>query len=139
MTEYIVGHILKAITYHYLLLKNCACGTIRGCTTIKINHKNKFICTRIVTHGATIQICTTNQVNTVLVVVTFFDGMHNDSYFSCNWLPNSLPRVLIHYFALIILCTILRLEDKCPKNFYLLTQIYTNKIDAYVNSLPTKY
>ena len=65
MTEYIVGHVLKAITYHHLLLKICTCGTIRGCTTIKINHKNKVICTRIVTHWATIRICTTNRVNTV--------------------------------------------------------------------------
>ena len=43
MTEYIVGHILKAITNHHLLLKICTCGTIRGCTTIKLNHKNKVI------------------------------------------------------------------------------------------------
>jgi len=65
MTEYTVGHILKAITYHHLLLKNCTCGTIRGCATIKINHKNKVICTQIVTHWATIRICATNQVNMV--------------------------------------------------------------------------
>jgi len=45
MTEYIVGHVLKGITYNHLLLKICTCGTIRGCTTIKINHKNKIICT----------------------------------------------------------------------------------------------
>jgi len=45
MTEYIVGHILKAITYHHLLLKIFTCGTIQGCTTIKINYKNKVICT----------------------------------------------------------------------------------------------
>jgi len=63
--EYIVGHVLKAITYYHLLLKNCTCGTIRECTTIKINHKNKVICTRIVTHWATIWICATNRVNTV--------------------------------------------------------------------------
>jgi len=49
MTEYIVGHILKAITYHHLLLKTCTCGTIWGCAAIKINHENKVICTRIVT------------------------------------------------------------------------------------------
>jgi len=36
MTEYIVGHVLKAITYHHLLLKICTCGTIWGCTTIKL-------------------------------------------------------------------------------------------------------
>jgi len=64
-TVYIVGHILKTITYHHLLLKICTCGTIRGCTTIKINHENKVICTWIVTHWATIRICTTNRVNTV--------------------------------------------------------------------------
>jgi len=40
MTEYIVGHVLT-ITYHHLLLKICTCGTLQGCTTIKINHKNK--------------------------------------------------------------------------------------------------
>jgi len=67
MTEYIVGHVLKAIIYHHLLLKICTvtCGTIWGCTTIKINHKNKVTCTWIVAHWATIQICTTNRVNTV--------------------------------------------------------------------------
>jgi len=63
MTEYIDGHVLKAITYHHLLLKFCTCGIIWGCTTIKINHENKVICTRVVTHWATIRICTTNQVN----------------------------------------------------------------------------
>jgi len=68
MTEYIVGHVLKAITYHYLLLKIFTCDTIQGCATIKINHENKVICTRIVMHWATIQICTTNRVNTVGVV-----------------------------------------------------------------------
>jgi len=67
MTEYIVGHILKAITYHHLLLKICTCGTIRGCATIKTNHKNKVICTRIVTHWATIRICATNRVNMVII------------------------------------------------------------------------
>jgi len=41
MTEYIVGHILKAITYHHLLLKFCTCGTIWGCATIKINYESK--------------------------------------------------------------------------------------------------
>jgi len=65
MTEYIVGYVLKAITYHHLLLKICTCGTIRGCTTIKINPKNKVICTWIVMHCVTIQICATNQVNAV--------------------------------------------------------------------------
>jgi len=55
MTEYIVGHVFKAITYHHLLLKiSHTCGTIRGCPTIKINHENKVICTRIVMHWATI-------------------------------------------------------------------------------------
>jgi len=55
MIEYIVGHVLKAITYHHLLLKiSRTCGTIRGCLTIKINHENKVICTRIVMHWATI-------------------------------------------------------------------------------------
>jgi len=67
MTEYIVGHVLKAITYHHLLLKICTCGTIWGCATIKINHENKVICTQIVTHWATNQICATNRVNTVLL------------------------------------------------------------------------
>jgi len=43
MTEYIVGHVLKAITYHHLLLKISMCGTIWGCATIKINHENKVI------------------------------------------------------------------------------------------------
>jgi len=66
MAEYIVGHILKAITYHHLFLKICTCGTIRGCTTIKINHEKKVICIQIVMHWATIQICATNRVNTVL-------------------------------------------------------------------------
>jgi len=66
--EYIVGHILKVITYHHLLLKICTCDTIQGCATIKINHENKVICTQIVTHWAAIQICTTNQVNTVCIL-----------------------------------------------------------------------
>jgi len=66
MTEHIVGHVLKAITYYHLLQKICTCSTIQGCATIKINYKNKVICTRIVTHWATIQICTTNRVNTVV-------------------------------------------------------------------------
>jgi len=66
MTEYIVGHILKAITYHHLLLKICTCDTIWGCATIKINHENKVISTRIVTYWATIRICATNWVNTVV-------------------------------------------------------------------------
>jgi len=65
MTEYIVGHILKAIIYYHLLLKICTCGTIRGCTTIKINHENMVICTWIVTYYTTIRIYATNQVNTV--------------------------------------------------------------------------
>jgi len=65
MTEYNVGHILKAIPYHHLLPKICTCNTIRGCATIKINHENKVICIWIVMHWATIRICTTNQVNTV--------------------------------------------------------------------------
>ena len=69
MTDYIVGHILKAITYHHLLLKICTCGTIWGCATIKTNHKNKVICTQIVMHCATtIWICATNQVNTVIKI-----------------------------------------------------------------------
>jgi len=65
MTECIVAHILKAITYYHLLLKICTCGTIQGCVKIKINYKNKVICTRIVTHWTTIRICATNWVNTV--------------------------------------------------------------------------
>jgi len=69
MTEHIVEHVLKAITYHHLLLKICTCGTIRGCATIKINHKNKVICTWIVTHCTTIWICATNQVNMASWVV----------------------------------------------------------------------
>jgi len=69
MTEYIVGHVFKGITYHHLLLKICTCGTIRGCTTIKINHENKVICTRIVMHWATIRICATNRVNTVHISI----------------------------------------------------------------------
>jgi len=68
MTEYIVGYVLKAITYHHLLLKISTCGTIRGYATIKINHKNKVICTRIVMHWATIRICTTTRVNMVFAV-----------------------------------------------------------------------
>jgi len=71
MTEYIVGHILKAIAYYHLLLKICTCGTIQGCATIKINHKNEVICTRIVTHCATIRICATNRVNTVYNFLLF--------------------------------------------------------------------
>jgi len=67
ITKRIVGHVLKAITNHHLLLKICTCGTIRRCATIKINYENKVICTQIVTHWATIRICTTNQVNTVFV------------------------------------------------------------------------
>jgi len=74
MTEHIVGHILKAITYHHLLLKICTCDTIQGCATIKINYKNKVICTWIVTHWANIWICTTNRVNTV----------HDNQWF-INW------------------------------------------------------
>jgi len=65
VTEYIVGHVLKVITYHYLLLKICTCGTIRECTIFKFNHENKVICTRIVMHWATIRICATNWVSTV--------------------------------------------------------------------------
>jgi len=65
MTEYIVGHVLKAITYYHLLLKICTCDTIWGWATIKINHKNEVICIRIVMHCATIRICATNWVNTV--------------------------------------------------------------------------
>jgi len=42
MTEYIVKHVLKIITYHHLLLKICTCCIIRGCATIKINHENKL-------------------------------------------------------------------------------------------------
>jgi len=72
MTEYIVWYILKAITYHHLLLIICTCGTIWGCTTIKINHKNKVICTWIVMHCATIQIYTTNRVNMVSHVRILF-------------------------------------------------------------------
>jgi len=67
MTEYIVGHVLKAITYHHLLLKICTCSTIRGYATIKINHKNKVICTWIVMYCTTIRICATNWVNTVVM------------------------------------------------------------------------
>jgi len=59
---------LKAITYHHLLLKIWACSTIQGCTTIKINDKNKVICTQIVMDWATSQICTTNRVNMVTTV-----------------------------------------------------------------------
>jgi len=66
MTEHIVGHIFKAITYHHLLLKICTCGTIWGCATIKINYENKVICTRIVMHWVTIRICTTNWVNMII-------------------------------------------------------------------------
>jgi len=62
MTDYVV---LKAITYHNLLLKICICDTIWGCATIKINHKNKVICTWIVMHCTTIWIYTTNWVNMV--------------------------------------------------------------------------
>jgi len=76
MTEYIVEHILKAITYHHLLLKICTCNTIQGCTTIKINYENKVICTRIVTHWATIWICATNRVNTVFASLYMHVCMH---------------------------------------------------------------
>jgi len=69
MIERIAAHILKAITYYHLLLKICICGTIQGCATIKINYKNKVICTQIVTHWATIRICATNRVNMVLWMV----------------------------------------------------------------------
>jgi len=65
MTECIVAHILKAITYYHLFLKIYTCGTIQGCATIKINYENKVICTWIVTHWATIRIRTTNRVNMV--------------------------------------------------------------------------
>jgi len=75
MTEYIVGHILKAITYHHLLLKICTCSTIRGCVTITINHENKLICTWIVMHWATIRICTTNRVNTVYIHIYNQDSL----------------------------------------------------------------
>jgi len=73
MTEYIVGHVLKAITYYHLLLTICICGTIRGCTTIKINYENKAICTWIVTHCTTIRMYTTNQVNTVFHLVSLMN------------------------------------------------------------------
>jgi len=42
MTEYIAGHVLKAIICHHLLLTICTCSTIQGCATIKINHENKL-------------------------------------------------------------------------------------------------
>jgi len=64
MTEYIVRHVLKDTTYHYLFLK-ITCGIIQGFTTIKTNHKNKVICIQTVMHCSTIQRCATNQVNTV--------------------------------------------------------------------------
>jgi len=67
MTEHIVGHVLKAITYYHLLLKVCTCGTIRGCATININYKNKVVCAQIVIHWTTIRICTTNRVNMVYI------------------------------------------------------------------------
>jgi len=50
MTEYIVGHVSKAITYHHLRsysYKTYTCSTIQGCATIKINHENKVICIQI--------------------------------------------------------------------------------------------
>jgi len=64
MTEYIVGHVLKAITYYHLLLRICTCGTIWECTKIKIkiNHKNEVICTRKVMHCATIRILYVPQI-----------------------------------------------------------------------------
>jgi len=72
MTEYIVGYILKA-TYNLPSLdpKICTCGTIRGCTKIKINHENKVVCTQIVMHWATIRICATNRVNKVFNLADF--------------------------------------------------------------------
>jgi len=76
---------LKAITYHHLLLKICTCGTIRGCATIKINHENKAIYTQIVMHWDTIQICTTNQVNTVCFNVTFTHSTIEDIYILFFW------------------------------------------------------
>jgi len=84
MTEYIVGHVLKVITYHHLLLKICTCSTIRGRATIKINHENKFIYTQIVTHWATIRICATNQVNTVHIYVCIRICMCVHIYVHCN-------------------------------------------------------
>jgi len=65
MMEYIVGHVLKAITYHHLLLKIYKCGTILECATIKINYEKNVIYTRIVKHWAIIWIYATNQINTV--------------------------------------------------------------------------
>jgi len=64
------------LPYH-LLQKICTCSTIWGCATIKIIHKNKIICTRIVTHCATFQICATNRVNTV----TGFECQHSLSLY----------------------------------------------------------
>jgi len=89
MTEYIVGHVLKAITYHHLLLKICTCSTIRGCATIKINHKNKVICTWIVTHWTTIRICATNWVNTVLALHTPLKQFDKTS---CLWVSADVKR-----------------------------------------------
>jgi len=80
MTEYIVGHVLKAITCHHLLLKIGACSTIRGCATIKINYENKVFRTRIVTHCSTIRICATNRVNMVYIYLKL-DQFQNQPLF----------------------------------------------------------
>jgi len=69
MIEYLVGQVLKTITYHHLLLKVYTCGTIWGCATIKSNHKNKVMCTQIVIHYATIQWFATNWVNMVFCLI----------------------------------------------------------------------
>jgi len=49
MTEYIVGYIFKAITYHHLLLKICTCSTIEGVLQLKLITKIRLfvLCTTI--------------------------------------------------------------------------------------------
>jgi len=93
MTGHIVGHVLKVVTYHHLLLKICTCGTIRGCATIKINYKNKVICTQIITHWATIWICTTNWVNTVNQNLYLFLTIFNKPLINCAWMVLLVPKI----------------------------------------------
>jgi len=109
MTEYIVGHVLKAITYHHLLLKICTCGTIWGCTTIKSNHENKVICTRIVMHWATIWICATNRVNMVHIynMLTWYYDVSVDvpGSSSVTWLS---PTQLMYCLCILLNVNIMK-------------------------------
>ena len=106
MKEYIIGHVLKATTYHQLLLKICICGTIRGCATIKISHENKVICTWIVTNWATVRICATNRVNTVFLLgklLAILNALRVVSYSQLIWLSIEVSTciLLIMHFLCI--------------------------------------